>query len=208
MVASEPTPDVLEVINRPTVFGWEIFAHTAERVDLPIVQPAGGLYLSYFPRAVDATAVVLPDVASPATPILTMSTLVMAAYAGSPASSPKAEGFSAMIDRLAGLIVRDADEDEEDKPELAAVMQALMLLAGAHLRVKSDFPMGLAVGDGYGGVYVYWKHGNRHLQLIVPTNRDETPALYQRLEGESGHDYVRNVSASTLAERLDWLNGL
>jgi hypothetical protein len=113
-----------------------------------------------------------------------------------------------MIDRLAGLIVGDADEDEEDKPELAAVMQALVLLAGAHLQIKSDFPMGLAVGDGYGGVYVYWKHGNRHLQLIVPTNGDETPALYQRLEGESGHDYVRNISASTLAERLDWLNGL
>lgn len=112
---------------------------------------------------------------------------------------------SITIARLQALL----EEEEEDdygvaKPSLYAYGTALALVSEASRLMASPFRKASASTDDRGGIRLTWSIPEAEIRLVCAHQSDKPTYLYHEVGNE--YEVERDVSASTVAHWLDWLN--
>jgi hypothetical protein len=113
--------------------------------------------------------------------------------------------LSITIARLQALL----EEEEEDdygvaKPSAYAYGTALALVSEASRLMASPFRKASASTDDRGGIRLTWSIPEAEVRLVCAHQSDKPTYLYHEVGNE--YEVERDVSASTVAHWLDWLN--
>jgi len=115
------------------------------------------------------------------------------------------EELSITIARLQALL----EEEEEDdygvaKPSIYAYGTALALVSEASRLMASLFRKASTSTDDRGGIRLTWSRPEAEVRLVCAHQSDKPTYLYHEVGNE--YEVERDVSASTVAHWLDWLN--
>lgn len=131
------------------------------------------------------------------------------------AHSGKSEGnFASENEELDITLARLQDlleeEDEDDygvaKPSAYAYGTALALVSEAARLMRNRFTRASASTDDRGGIRLTWTRPEAEARLVCAHQSDKPTYLYHEAGDEYGVEY--DVSASALAQWLDWLNNV
>ncbi|HEY9833199.1 MAG TPA: hypothetical protein V6D26_21785 [Stenomitos sp.] len=110
--------------------------------------------------------------------------------------------------RLQSLLEGEEDEDDYGaaKPSVYAYGTALALVSEAARLMSNRFARASASTDEKGGIRLTWTRPEAEVRLVCAHQSDKPTYIYHETGDEYGVE--RDVSASTLARWLDWLNNI
>ena len=88
-------------------------------------------------------------------------------------------------------------------PTEHAAAGVLNLLYGARSHTRRAFPLGTPAVNEDGALHVFWRNGNKHVELIYPATGEELPSLY--VQDGDAYELLEPITSSLVAARLDWL---
>jgi hypothetical protein len=94
-----------------------------------------------------------------------------------------------------------SDPDEEEPPTAYAANQAILLCSASTSLLGHRWIMPRVASDGYGGLRLSWRNGQKELRAVIAGNRDQERYLYW--EDETGYGSVGNFTEITLFTYLD-----
>jgi hypothetical protein len=97
------------------------------------------------------------------------------------------------------------DEDEDAPPTDFAISQTLTLVATSKILLAQRWRTPRVATDGYGGLRLSWKEGQREIRAVITGSRDSERYLYW--EDPSGYGSISNFTAVTLFSYLETLIG-
>ncbi len=93
------------------------------------------------------------------------------------------------------------DEDEDSPPTEYAISQALHLTEDSANLLAQKWRAPRVATDGYGGLRLSWRDGQRELRAVIAGNKDKERYLYW--EDIGGYGSIPNFTATTLFTYLD-----
>jgi hypothetical protein len=128
---------------------------------------------------------------------------MVVAQPAKPISSP----IAVTLNRLVALLEEDeTDEYGRLQPTQSAFKRTMQLVIEAYDAIGDRFPKAVVSTDDQGGIRVTWSRldADCEVRLVCPAQAAEGAYIYHELRSE--YAVVRDLTGSTLAQWLDWLN--